>query len=59
MGYKAHRWCTWKRKRQGGSGPWHEVREVIAKLSPKGKVGICQTDGGKLSQAKGVNIPRD
>ena len=59
MGCKAHSWSIWKRKRHSGEGPRHEVREVIAELSPKGKVGVCQTDGRKLLIAKGVNIPRE
>lgn len=59
MGCKAHSWSIWKRKRHSGEGPRHEVREVIAELSPKGKVGVCQTDGRKLLVAKGVNIPRE
>lgn len=35
------------------------MREVTAKLSPKGKEGVGQTDRGKLTQAKGVPIPRE
>lgn len=59
MDCKDHRCSIWKGKWQGADGPWHEMREMIAKLSPKGKVGVGQTDSGKLLQARGIHSPRE
>lgn len=31
----------------GADGLWYEGRETVAKLNPKDKIGVCQTDTGK------------
>ena len=59
MDCKARGWGVQKVKQPHGDGPGREIREVIAELHPKGKVGVGWTDRGKLTQAKGIIVPRE